>query len=194
MATKEQKQFFNPQIVAIAAYLLGGKSKFIDIEDIALKAYELAPERFSWRTHPDWIDLGTIRDACSDAKKEKSGSLLVGTPSKGYMVTAEGVDFAKKERRYLEGAKSKKERVSKQDRALASREKTRLMTTAAFEKYANGDIQSITKEDAEAFFRLDDYIVGSSRLQKIDRLQNMFSDDSDLGTLVKHLAAMLKGR
>jgi hypothetical protein len=67
------------------------------------------------------------------------------------------------------------------------------MTTVAFEKFANGDVQSITKGDAEAFFRLDDYIVGSSRLQKIDRIQNMFAVDSDLGTLVKHLATMLKG-
>ena len=110
------------------------------------------------------------------------------------MVTAEGVAFAKKERRFLEAAKSKKERVSKQDRVLASREKTRLMTTAAFEKYANGNMQDITREEAEAFFRLDDYIVGRPRLHKITRIQNMFADDSDLGPLVKHLAAMLKGR
>lgn len=191
-ANTEKRVFHNPQIVAIATYLLGGKSKFIDIEDIAIKAYELSPERFSWRRHPVMVDLGTVRDACSDAKKEKNGQLLVGTPSKGYMLTAEGVAFTKKEQRFLETAKAKKERVSKKDRTIASREKTRLMTTAAFEKYSSGKIQEVTIEEAEVFFRLDDYIKGSSRRQKVTRIQNLFADDPAIGPLAKQLAEQLK--
>ena len=34
------------QIVVLAAYLLGGERKPIDTEDLAIKAYELAPGRF----------------------------------------------------------------------------------------------------------------------------------------------------
>jgi hypothetical protein len=39
--------FSNIEIVTIAVYLLGGDSKYIDTEDIAVKVNELAPGRCS---------------------------------------------------------------------------------------------------------------------------------------------------
>ena len=38
-------------------YLLGGETRRVDTEDIAVKANELAPGRFAWKKYPDQINL-----------------------------------------------------------------------------------------------------------------------------------------
>jgi len=43
----------NNDVFVWALYLLGGASKTIDVEQIYLKAFEIAPLRFGWRTRPD---------------------------------------------------------------------------------------------------------------------------------------------
>ena len=43
----------NMEYVALAAYLLSAFEKPIDTEDIAIKAHEMAPERFCWKKYPD---------------------------------------------------------------------------------------------------------------------------------------------
>lgn len=39
-----------------ALYELGGADVFIDVEDVYLTAFKLAPKRFGWRTRPDLPD------------------------------------------------------------------------------------------------------------------------------------------
>ena len=47
----------NFQIVTVAVYLLGGEARYIDTEDVAMKANELAPGRFSWIKYRDQINI-----------------------------------------------------------------------------------------------------------------------------------------
>jgi hypothetical protein len=190
---KEESVLTNPQVASIAVYLLGGKSKYIDTEDVALKAFELAPERFAWRKYPDEIDLGAVKYACSDARKPNFGGLLIGSPTKGWMLTEEGLVYAKAARKRLTAARTKRERVSGQDKRLVSIEKTRLLSTTAYEKYATGRLSEVTIDEAWSFFRVNDYITGKSRTQKIIRIKNLFASDSDLGELVQYLANKLDG-
>jgi hypothetical protein len=49
--TREQKGLSNHEIVTLAVYLLGGDTQHVDTEDIAVKANEIAPRRFTWRLH-----------------------------------------------------------------------------------------------------------------------------------------------
>lgn len=59
----------NHEIVAMAALLLGGDARRADTEDIAKRASELAPGRFTWREYTDQINIETILAFLSDAKK-----------------------------------------------------------------------------------------------------------------------------
>ena len=70
-----KESFSNIEIVTLAIYLLGGNSKYIDTEDIAVKSSELAPGRFTWRKYPDQINIDNIRKRLSDAKDQKKGSV-----------------------------------------------------------------------------------------------------------------------
>ena len=51
----------NDKIVVLAAYLAGGAQRLVDTEDIAIKANDLAPGRFSWRKYPDQINIESVR-------------------------------------------------------------------------------------------------------------------------------------
>jgi len=46
---ESRKDPANREIVTLAVYLLGGDAHWVDTEDIAKKANELAPGRFTWR-------------------------------------------------------------------------------------------------------------------------------------------------
>jgi len=49
--------FSNKEIGILSVYLLGGESKYIDTEDIAIKADALAPGRFLWRKYKNQINM-----------------------------------------------------------------------------------------------------------------------------------------
>jgi hypothetical protein len=53
MMLPKAKTLSNHEIVTLAVYLLGGDSKRIDTEDVAVKSNELAPGRFTWRKYAD---------------------------------------------------------------------------------------------------------------------------------------------
>ena len=74
---------------ALAALLrLGGDTTMVDLEDIAVEAFQLAPDRFRWRRH-DFPNLELVRVVLSDANKR--GGHLVLHDRKGRMLTVEGV-------------------------------------------------------------------------------------------------------
>jgi hypothetical protein len=46
----------NQDVFIWALYLLGGADRDVDVEEIYLKCFELAPARLGWRTHPELPD------------------------------------------------------------------------------------------------------------------------------------------
>jgi hypothetical protein len=73
---------------ALAALLrLGGDAAFVDIEDIAVEAFKLAPERFRLRRH-DYPNVELTRVVLSDANKR--GNHLVLYDRRSRMLTVEG--------------------------------------------------------------------------------------------------------
>src|SRR3989338_6764470 len=99
-----KKNLSNHEIVTLSVYLLGGESKHIDTEEVAVKANELAPGRFTWRRYPDQINIENVRTFLSDAKKSKNGSYLAGSGKDGWILTEKGFDFAQRRTKDLEGA------------------------------------------------------------------------------------------
>lgn len=98
----------NRKLVVIALSLLGGGTKRIHTEDIALKCHELFPGSFSWTKYPEYPDKDIVRVALTDARKEKYGALVDGRAgqnlglssrtkrkpeSDGWMLTAKGIEW-----------------------------------------------------------------------------------------------------
>jgi hypothetical protein len=80
---------------ALAAVLrLGGDTSMVDVEDVALEAYRIAPDRFRWRRH-DLPNLELVRVILSDANKKGAHLLLRDDSRKSRMLSVEGIRRAK---------------------------------------------------------------------------------------------------
>jgi hypothetical protein len=185
--------FANFEIVTLTLYLLGGQLKYVDTEDIAVKANELAPRRFAWRKYPEQINIEIVRTALSDAKKEKYGTLLLGSHRQGWLLSQTGLDFCKAKVEQLGNAKLSRPALTPSERHWHGREKERMLASKAFDKLTKNCRESITTEDAEAFFRVDDYVTGTARIERITRIRNSFGDDPELGEAVRLLAGKVRG-
>jgi len=182
----------NMEIVTLAVYLLGGDSKHIDTEDIAIKANELAPGRFTWRKYTDQINIDNVRKRLSDAKDPKKGGYLVGSFNKGWHLSENGLKFAKKRFKDLKNTKLSRSPLDKREMAWQRHEKTRMLGTVAFEKVSTNEADTVTHQEAEAFFRIDDYVTGEERKTKLIRFTNTFGDDQDLGKTIKILVKKVR--
>ena len=184
-----KNQFFaNHEIVTLAVYILGGESKEIDTEDIALKVNELAPGRFNWRKYHDQINIENVRTFLSDAKKIKNGAYLLGSGKKGWLLTEKGVAFAKQHLKELNKSKLARTPLSQEERRWMHREKMRMLTHPVLSKSMAHDQDLITAQEAESFFRVDDYVTGTAREKKIVKILNTFRDDPEIGQAVVMLA------
>jgi hypothetical protein len=172
----------------IAAFRVGAAGLHADTEDIAVKANEIGPGRFTWKKYPEQINIDTVRKRLWDARKRGH---LVGSERDGWLLTESGATFARQYRRSLGAEKTT--RLSLNDRKWRRMEKVRLLTTAAHLKFRSGEASRITAREAQGFFRIDAYVGKSAIENKILRIVNAFSDDHEIGPTVKHVASLVRG-
>jgi hypothetical protein len=185
----------NHEVVTLALYLLGGDAHYIDTEDVAFKANELAPGRFMWVKHHDQIDKENVRLALRDATRQEKGvRYIVGSKKKGWLLTEAGLKFARGRMESLRTTNLSRRPLAPQERLRLRNERGRLISSVAYEKYQAGQFHKITPQEAEAFFRIDDYITGELRQQKITRTINMFGEDPELGEATRELAKLVRTR
>ena len=92
-----KKELTNMDIVLYTLYLLGGTKRKVFTEDIAIKCFEIAPSRFSWRKYPEYPDIEPARLTLKEAKNKRK--LVVGRAgvvkglksSDGWIFTPNGV-------------------------------------------------------------------------------------------------------
>ncbi len=180
-----------PEAVTLALYALGGADTAADTEDVAVRVAEIAPGMFAWRKYPDLVDKELVRVALSDARLKKHW--VVGSHDRGgWLLTPLGQDLARANATLLGGAKEV--RRSGRDERQLERERLRLVSSPAFHRARAGDLDGITKDEADAFFRINVYVEGQARERKIARIENQFGDDPELGKTVRTLAAMARTR
>jgi hypothetical protein len=77
----------NIEIVVVVLAQLGGATRKVHTEQIAAKAYELAPDRFSWSLpeyrSKDWPDKQAVRFALENEKRKESGRRVDGDTAHG---------------------------------------------------------------------------------------------------------------
>lgn len=186
-AASKEKQLANHEIVTLAVYLLGGGTQRVDTEDIAVKANELVPARFTWRKYPSQINIDTVRKRLWDAMAPAKGQYLAGSEKQGWLLTSAGLKFAAENIGLVSSVNLSKERMGLKERQWLRSERVRMLTSAAFAKIQTGRTESVTTQEAEEFFRLDAYVTNPAREQKIIRALTVFGNDRELGEIVKIL-------
>jgi hypothetical protein len=188
----ERRPLSGVEIVTLAVFVLGGDSHYVDTEDIAVKANELAPGKFTWLKYKDQINIHVIKTHLWDAKSERKGGLLLGSEKEGWMLSTSGVAIARTRLEALKHLKAAK--LSDREKRRIRTERERMVKTDAFAKLGAGAGNTVTLEEAETFFRLNAYIVGKARERKILSVINVFGDDPELGPLVRSLAEKVRSK
>ena len=82
--------------VLVALHELGGSTSPVDIEDVAVKAHNLAPELFGWRRHPELPALEAVKKALSNARQRNRERFVVASPDGHQLrLTPEGLRRAR---------------------------------------------------------------------------------------------------
>jgi hypothetical protein len=177
----------------MAVYLLGGDQRPIDTEDVAVKANELGPGRFTWSKYPDQINLELIRVFLSNAKKGPT-ALLSGTGRTGWTLTRAGVGWAHQNASSVVGKEVSKHReemvAGSIDQGRLRRERSRVLETAGWARWAQGE-RDLTVREAREVFRIDLYAVGRMRELKVARLRASLGSDYELGPFVTAMAELI---
>jgi hypothetical protein len=189
--TEQLSDLPNHDIVVLAAGLLGGRSEPIDTEDVAVKADEIAPGRFTWRKYKNQINIDHVRWALLDAKKAENGGYITGSAKEGWQLTPAGARFCSGASKILKELDLSRQRIDRKEEAWARRERARLLNEEAYRKLMQGKGREISLDEVERFFRVDDYIVGEARQARLRRILNLFGQDPKLGKAVHTFAERL---
>lgn len=182
-------------VVVWAVYVLGGDQRRLDTEDVAVKAHELAPGRFSWRKYPEQINLELVRVFLSDAKSAEHGGFIAGSGRTGWSLTVEGLKWATALQTKIPSLALDRDRAESRlasvDASRHKRERERLGSAPAWIRWQSGDVH-ITRAEARALFRVDSYSDQSQLDEKVARLRGIFADDPLIVAFVDAAAAALR--
>jgi hypothetical protein len=184
----------NVQLVILAVYHLGGERKAVDVEDIAVQSYKLAPQKFAWKKYPEMIDKAVVQYALKDASLPKNGPpLLTGSIKHGYILTLSGLEWV-----ILNENQSNFSDVSnfrsKSNFEKLILERTRLETSLAFRKFTDNELSSITDGDFQDFTRVNEYFPDHARMRRFTIIDNAIQGHSQLESCWKYLQSrFIKG-
>lgn len=173
-------------VAALAA--LGGASRAVDIEDVAMEAHRLAPHRFSWRNYPEQVDIAGVRDGLSDARKKENGELVVGDRKHGWTLTEAGVALANVVGPSLlqrgSVAVDERERV---DVPVRAAERQRVMMSRALAKAQAGHLGNVSPQEIRELFRIDRYVTEEKYKQRVALVRNSLAEDPGVLEVVDRL-------
>jgi hypothetical protein len=183
------------EVVTLAVYLLGGDQRAIDTEDVAIEAHRLAPGRFAWRKYPDQVNLELVRVYLSDAKKPAKGEWLEGSGKDGWSLTPAGLRWAKEAARTVKGQDLRRRREDLRsgsvDERRWRRERARITSTPAWERWSAGETTFSVREAADVF-RIDSYADQRLRNLKVGRIRAMFETDADVASFLSTMATIVE--
>jgi hypothetical protein len=171
----DEKALTKRQRVAIALYLVGGAHRAIDIEDLAVKAAEMSPRLFRWRSYPDQIDLDSVR-LCAKNLAAPPDPFVQGGIRDGWMLTPAGIAWC-------QAALQRHPSIEQP----SPRSAATVRHSETFAKFASGRRSTITIHDVRHMLRVDEYTSKRRRREQIRALENTIAGDTALSECVSYL-------
>jgi hypothetical protein len=173
MDTSEAPSFNanNADLIVWSLYVLGGATKRIDVEDLYLKCFEIAPVRLGWRTRPDIPDYKKCAKALQeveDPKRSNKVRLIIRLDQYHRQLSVEGVTWCEVHTQVLEelyGAY-----VPPANNHNHARKVKRVADSDAYSKFARNR-QSITRGDLAIAFRCTETAPSEVWRSRLDELE-----------------------
>jgi hypothetical protein len=179
----KNNRFTNVELATIAVYKLGGESIPLDLEDIAMELFKMAPTRFSLKKYPDHIDIHVVRVSLSDAQRQNP-PLLTGGIRNGYLLSPEGITWINSlgnlDTEAISGVGSY--RKGSYLYSLEA-EKKRLYKTEAYKLISSGEIDSLRIHHLHEFLRINEYFPKKKIISRLGIIENVTDKDEALNTV-----------
>jgi hypothetical protein len=172
----------NQDVFVWALYLLGGADKDVDVEEIYLKCFELAPARLGWRTHPEIPDYKKTSKALQSIEATTHVGLLHRPHKYSRRLTFEGVKWVEAYKAILEKNYSKATVLASKSTNQHERKRHELKKSDAWAKFLI-DPSTVEISDVAAALQCSaasPMSVWSGRVNDLRRTGDLLSDESIL--------------
>jgi hypothetical protein len=186
----------NQDVFVWALYLLGGADKDVDVEEIYLKCFELAPARLGWRTHPEIPDYKKTSKALQSIEATTHVGLLHRPHKYSRRLTLEGVKWVEAYKAILEKNYSKAIVLASKTTNQHERRRHELKKSDAWAKFLI-DPSTVEMSDAAAALQCSaasPISVWSGRVNDLRRTGDLLSDESILSFADFVEAQFISGR
>ena len=186
----------NQDVFVWALYLLGGADKDVDVEEIYLKCFELAPARLGWRTHPEIPDYKKTSKALQSIEATTHVGLLHRPHKYSRRLTLEGIKWVEAYRSILEKNYSKAIVQASKTTNQHERKRHELRKSDAWVKFLI-DPSTVEISDAAAALQCSaasPMSVWSGRVNDLRRTGDLLSDESILNFADFIEAQFISGR
>lgn len=129
----------------VALLEAGGADQFVDIEDIAVAAFRLAPHHFCWRKYPQYPSAEATRLALRDVEQRHGELLVRGPGGRTRRFNAEGLRRATEARAALIQPPAARGREAL--RRPATRDLSRMEGHPAVTKWRSRGIETVSRYD-----------------------------------------------
>ncbi len=169
--------YTNKDIAVMAVYRLGGSLRYVHMEDVAMKAAQLAPKKFRWKKYPEQINLEAVRVTLKNELGATSGRVAGGIRH-GWMLTPKGFQWC-----------TATDRGEEHQVAIGRvrNEIERAKNTAAYAKAYAGRQSGVTVAELEALLRVDHYSTARYRRERALALANAAELDEELRAALSSL-------
>jgi hypothetical protein len=186
----------NPELLIWALYLLGGSDTFVDVEDLFIKSFELAPARLSWRTRqdiPDYKKCSKALQEVEDHKRSQLSNLFEKNGPYKRKLSSAGVEWATNHAKALAALYSEgvvpSASVQEDSKMLRS-----VTESAPFEMFLLDDQSELNLYEISDLFRClpdADFAIWT---QRFDRIRNAATRNGNTRVLsfVERCSALVK--
>lgn len=176
------------EILLKAVFSIGGMQKSIDTEDIAQKAFKIAPENLSWKKYSDQIDLSKVKTNLYLAKKNK---FLEGNEKLGWMLSKKGLNEIEKTKK--KSSNGFKLRILKEDLINQEKEISRIKSNEAFINFYKFKKKPSIKQ-LENIFKVNVYTTEENIKKRIRTVINLCRSNENITNFLEKNKKILTKR
>lgn len=166
----------NQDVFIWALFVLGGSDREIDVEDIYLRAFEMAPARLGWRTKPELPDYKKTSKALQSVEAKTHIGLVHRTHANARKLTANGVAWVEMYRKVFEQVYSKGP-VAAASTNFHEKKRKNLKESKAWGGWiANGNLEILKLSEALTCSPASPFAIWKSRAEEVSRAGQVLQD------------------
>ena len=169
----------NQDVFLWALYVLGGADRDVDVEDIYLKCFEIAPARLGWRTKPEIPDYKKTSKALQSVEATTHVGLIHRPHQYSRRLTIEGISWVEAYKEILERVYSKQAVAASTNTNMFERTRQAIKESSSWAAFEN-DPSQLDVADLAALLRCtatSPQETWKSRILDVKRAAEILKDD-----------------